>query len=86
MVISISDRLIHLNAIVHRIDTMLYLSIHMKHEKIILVNDQEIANVVEKNHMHVKDNLTNVNDDQVMTNDYYYDDGDDKNLMNNHND
>jgi hypothetical protein len=45
----------------------------MKHEKIILVNDQEISNVAEKNHMHVKDNLTNAND---------YD----ENLMNNHND
>ena len=61
---------------------MLYLSIHMIHEKIILVNDLENANVVEKNHKHVINNVKMINDDQVMENDK----NDDRNLMNNHND
>ncbi len=46
----------------------------MKHEKIILVNDQENANVVEKNHKHVKDNVKMINDDRVMENENDHDD------------
>ncbi len=68
MVISIYDHLIHQYVIVHQINRVLYLLIHMKHEKIILVNDQENANVVEKNHKHVKDNVKMINDDRVMKN------------------
>jgi hypothetical protein len=53
----------------------------MIHEKIILVNDQENANVVEKNHKHVKDNTKMINGNLAMAND-----NDDENLKNNHND
>ncbi len=74
MVISICDHLTHPIVIVHRIDTVLYLLIHMIHEKIILVNDQENANVVEKNHKHVKDNVKMINDDRVMENENDHDD------------
>ena len=79
---SIYDRLIPQNVIVHRINIMLYLLIHMIHEKIIQVNDQENANVVEKNHKHVKDIVKMMDDNPVMENDNDYD----GNLRNNHND
>lgn len=54
----------------------------MKHEKIILVNDQENANVVEKNHKHVINNVKMIDDNQAMKNDH----DDDENLKKNHND
>lgn len=54
----------------------------MIYEKITLVNDQETANVLEKNHKHVEDNVKMLSGNQVMENGYQ----NDENLMYHHND
>lgn len=76
------DHLIHPNVIVHRINIVSYLLIHMIYEKITLVNDQETANVLEKNHKHVEDNVKMLSGNQVMENGYQSD----ENLRYHHND
>lgn len=77
------DHLILPNVIVHRRDTMSYWLTHKKHERIILVDDREDANVVERNHKHEEDNSMIMNENEGILID---NDDDENSAKMNHND